>query len=277
MLQRCAARVYKQQRPTRIIQHLTAGPPASSLPIIMSYAQIARSSTSRRTVSTAAVTTPGLQPLSTRAMAAPQAGPVVTRQTVVATSVRTNSASPSTPDAVTVRRAFISGHIDLTDELFQMHYAPAIDVALAEGHQFIIGDALGVDSMALAYILARGGPEVVPRITVFPSRPHNIEKLRLRGIKVSVPDHQQAQELKQPRQAHKGRDASRLHHLARDAQMTAASDYDILYVRTDEEAKALYGAKWRPRVSGTELNRRRRLELATSTGALSSPKHMELT
>lgn len=45
--------------------------------------------------------------------------------------------------------------------------------------------------------------------------------------------------------------------------MTMASDYDILWARTDEEAKLLYGAKWRAdRVSATELNRRRRLEVA---------------
>ena len=48
--------------------------------------------------------------------------------------------------------------------------------------------------------------------------------------------------------------------------MTAASTYDILFVRSDEDNKALYGAKWRPRVSATELNRLRRAELARLKG-----------
>ena len=54
--------------------------------------------------------------------------------------------------------------------------------------------------------------------------------------------------------------ASRAHHLARDARLTAESDYDILWVRPEEEMKALYKENWRPRVSATEMNRLRRLE-----------------
>ena len=52
--------------------------------------------------------------------------------------------------------------------------------------------------------------------------------------------------------------ASRQRHLDRDARMTAASDFDILYVRTDEEARGFYGEKWRKRISATEMNRDRR-------------------
>jgi hypothetical protein len=45
--------------------------------------------------------------------------------------------------------------------------------------------------------------------------------------------------------------------------MTRASDYDILWARSEEEARKRYGDKYRTRVSATELNRLRRLELAT--------------
>ena len=44
----------------------------------------------------------------------------------------------------------------------------------------------------------------------------------------------------------------------RDAAMTAASDYDILRYRTEEEAREVYGKGWWPRVSNTEMNERRR-------------------
>ena len=44
--------------------------------------------------------------------------------------------------------------------------------------------------------------------------------------------------------------------------MTGATDYDILYVRSEDESRQLYGEKYRPRVSATEMNRMRRLELA---------------
>ena len=48
-------------------------------------------------------------------------------------------------------------------------------------------------------------------------------------------------------------------HTERDAAMTRDSDYDILWVRSDEETKVLYGTKYRPgRVSGTQKNKDRR-------------------
>lgn len=55
-------------------------------------------------------------------------------------------------------------------------------------------------------------------------------------------------------------------HTERDAAMTAASDYDILWVRSDEETKTLYGAKYRAgRISGTQNNQNRRKESALQT------------
>lgn len=56
-------------------------------------------------------------------------------------------------------------------------------------------------------------------------------------------------------------------HSQRDAAMTASSDYDILWVRSDEETKKLYGAKYRPgRVSGTQKNKDRRARTIEGRG-----------
>lgn len=143
-------------------------------------------------------------------------------------------------------------------------------------------------------------PNLKSRITVYASRRSNVAALRERGVRVVEPnDHDNAAGRAQTPQSHssasfrggrgggrgrgrgraqdqqalsagpfstvvvnkQGRDARRYHHVQRDAAMTAASDYDILYVRTEEESRALYGPRYRPRVSATELNRRRRAEL----------------
>lgn len=163
--------------------------------------------------------------------------------------------------------ALVSGHTDLSNSDFDANYIPQLEAALTAGHNFILGDAAGVDTLALAYllsadVLSRYG-NVVPRITAYPSRKHNIAKLRAMGLTVVSPDDAS---LKVERTVvvvpREGKDSRRWHHIQRDANMTAASDYDILYVRTDEESRALYGDKWRPRVSATEMNRRRRIELA---------------
>lgn len=51
-------------------------------------------------------------------------------------------------------------------------------------------------------------------------------------------------------------------HTERDAEMTKASDYDVLWVRPEEETKVLYGKKYRAgRVSGTQKNLERRVKV----------------
>ena len=50
-------------------------------------------------------------------------------------------------------------------------------------------------------------------------------------------------------------------HTERDEAMTGQSDYDILKYLTEEECRALYGASYRPRISGTQKNEIRRWEL----------------
>jgi ADP-ribose pyrophosphatase YjhB (NUDIX family) len=50
-------------------------------------------------------------------------------------------------------KVFISGHGDLTEEEFQLHYKPEIDSHLAKGAGFVVGDFRGTDTMAQDYLL----------------------------------------------------------------------------------------------------------------------------
>ena len=128
--------------------------------------------------------------------------------------------------------------------------------------------------MALDYLLSPKTLSQFPgsekRITVYPSRPASIARLVRLGVNVVSPDDPVYKAEAAGQRAFivekKGRDAGRYRHVLRDALMTGKSDYDILYARSDDEARAMYGARWRPRVSGTEMNRRRREELGLRMG-----------
>lgn len=166
-------------------------------------------------------------------------------------------------NALKSRIAMISGHVDITPADFATHYLPAIDFAISRGDYFILGDAQGIDTLALDYLLQHGGPFIKHRITVYPSRPYNIAKFEAMGLGTSrnPPEETPASERSTRGKGRRQRDP-RARHLQRDMRMTMVSDYDILWVRSDEEARTLYGDKYRPRVSATELNRQRRLEIA---------------
>ncbi|MCJ1389910.1 hypothetical protein MMC18_002767 [Xylographa bjoerkii] len=144
--------------------------------------------------------------------------------------------------------------MDLTPHQFQAYYHSQLDAALAKGHHFVVGDAKGVDADSLDYVLSPANrerhPDVAARITVYCSRPRNVHLFEKLGVRVECAEEKHDQKNRRAR------------HLNRDAVMTKASDYDILWARTDAEAKELYGAKWRAdRISATELNRRRRVEV----------------
>jgi hypothetical protein len=101
---------------------------------------------------------------------------------------------------------FVSGHLDLTEEEFQTHYAPRIDKALQAGEKFVVGDARGGDAMAQKYLYGKTTEAVVyhmltsPRINAgFPT---------LGGFQSDA---------------------------ERDRQMTADSDQDIAWVRPGRE------------------------------------------
>lgn len=174
-----------------------------------------------------------------------------------------HTARPPTGTAMTSgHTAMISGHTDLPQDLFDKHYIPQLTIALESGANFIIGDAKGVDEMALTWLLTHAKPD---RITVYCSRAYNVSKLEALGVNVILDKSGAAGGGgSNGKGMNKGREAgnpnaSRQRHLDRDARMTVASDFDILYVRTDEEARAFYGERWRKRVSATELNRDRRV------------------
>jgi hypothetical protein len=141
----------------------------------------------------------------------------------------------------------INGHIDISHSEFATHYHSPLDEAIAKGDLFILGDAKGTYEMALSYILERAP---AAQITVYASRSHKVQGFRDRNIQVVF--------VKAMQKGSSGRQK----HLQRDAETTKASNYDILWVRSEEECRKLYGEKYRPRILGTELNRRRRLEMS---------------
>jgi len=63
------------------------------------------------------------------------------------------------------RIAFISGPIDATEVYFAEHYVPRIAVGIEAGDSFVMGPVLGVDTLALQYLLAQGVE--AGRITVY--------------------------------------------------------------------------------------------------------------
>lgn len=66
------------------------------------------------------------------------------------------------PDASTLTY-FMSGHLDLTREEFDLHYKPQLDLALENPKSsFVVGDARGADRMCQEYIL-----EKAPNANVF--------------------------------------------------------------------------------------------------------------
>jgi hypothetical protein len=162
------------------------------------------------------------------------------------------------------RTAMISGHIDISPGDFASHYIPAVDLAISRHDHFILGDAQGTDTLALDYLLQHGGPDVKHCITIYVSRPYNIAKFQAMGFTTSTDPPADALASGAPGKG-KGRRQgdARARHLQRDARMTRASDYDILWARSEEEARKLYGNKYRTRVSATALNRLRRLEIAS--------------
>jgi hypothetical protein len=111
--------------------------------------------------------------------------------------------------------AFISGHLDLTQEEFDEHYLPLIQKAIQCGDEFIVGDAEGADYMAQQYLRnifnACPFPISTAPVRVYHmfNKPRNAVGFKLMGGFLS--DKQ------------------------RDEAMTAASDYDISWVRPGRE------------------------------------------
>ena len=52
-------------------------------------------------------------------------------------------------------KSYISGHLSLTPDEFEKHYRPAIEVALARGDSFVVGNACGTDKMSQDYLFGK--------------------------------------------------------------------------------------------------------------------------
>ncbi|KAJ6070966.1 hypothetical protein N7467_012285 [Penicillium canescens] len=163
--------------------------------------------------------------------------------------------------------AFISGPIDtgLNESYFHTHYVTKINDAIQRDHDFVIGPLpSGVDAEALAYLLAY--PISPERITIFVTQAEDGMwggHFRSMGVNLEVVEGQMTRD--------------------RDAALTRASTYDILRVRTKDEAREFYGRMWREaHITNTERNWKRRrgiaeneiveeLEINRSMGCFSDP------
>jgi hypothetical protein len=130
----------------------------------------------------------------------------------------------------------ISGHLDISQEDWETHYKQEIDDAIETGASFLLGDARGTDQMSAEYLENNNIPR--DRVTIYHlgDNPRYDTPFPTRGGYKTLTQ--------------------------RDAAMTLASHRDIAWVRSAEESKKLYGAKYNPRrVSGTQknLNRRQRM------------------
>lgn len=143
--------------------------------------------------------------------------------------------------------AFISGPINTGPEehYFHTHYVPRILQAIQHGDDFVIGPIpSGVDADALDFLLAY--PVAPSRIIIFVTPAEEGMwggHFRARGVHLQVVEGQMSRD--------------------RDAALTRASDYDILRLRTKEEAQAFHGQLWRDGyVTNTERNWKRRQKIA---------------
>lgn len=130
-------------------------------------------------------------------------------------------------------RYFVSGHRDITEEEFLRHYEAALLGALDDKEaSFVVGDSHGVDAMAQKFL-----KQHTDKVTVYHigASARNSNGFSCKG---GYPSHNQ-----------------------KDKAMTLASDLDIAWVRSEEEQKKLYGAKYRHRKSGTQCNLERRAKI----------------
>lgn len=122
--------------------------------------------------------------------------------------------------------AFVSGHLDLTSAEFEDHYVPSLGAALARSCSFVVGDARGCDRMAQQWLFERGARATIYHMLEAPR--YNEGRFPARGGFETDDD--------------------------RDAAMTRASTFDVLWVRPGREG------------GGTARNRDRRRSEAIASG-----------
>lgn len=137
--------------------------------------------------------------------------------------------------------AFISGHINISDEEFNKHYTNKIDEAINNNHKFVIGNANGADSLAFSYLLNKGVDPKNITIYYYVKYPNNnirkVDYYKKLGANVVT---------------------GFTSYTDRDKNMTLSSDYDIAWVRQLEESKKIYKNFDANKKSGTQLNLDRR-------------------
>ena len=52
---------------------------------------------------------------------------------------------------------FISGHVDVDADFFKKHYVDRIAEAITLGHDFVVGDSVGIDALSIEYVQHNGG------------------------------------------------------------------------------------------------------------------------
>lgn len=101
--------------------------------------------------------------------------------------------------------AFISGHLNLTPERFELWYVPAILRAIDAGHSFVVGDAPGADTMAQRFLYEHGVTDVkVYFWGAWPTPRNNVGNFAVNAV-------------------------GGYNNTAKDAAMTRDSDYDIAF------------------------------------------------
>lgn len=99
---------------------------------------------------------------------------------------------------------FVSGHLDLTEAEFAEHYIPRLDVAIADGAAFIVGDARGCDALTQLWLSALNVPVTVFHMFDHPRHAFGTNVVLVGGFTSDA---------------------------ARDEAMTTRSDDDIAWVR----------------------------------------------
>ncbi len=150
-------------------------------------------------------------------------------------------------DAELVRKtpskiAFISGHVNLTQEEFDKHYIPQLVAAIHDNDDFVVGSANGADKMAIEWLYQAGVIREKITVYVYERFPEAITSkvafYKSLGLNVLI---------------------GFTSYTSRDARMTENSDYDIAWVRPVEENKKLLGEAFDPKkISGTQRNIERR-------------------
>lgn len=105
--------------------------------------------------------------------------------------------------------AYISGHLDIHDDEFLEHYVPKIKDAIVKGHSFVVGDARGTDKFAQDFLGNFMAEDEVVVYHMFQKPRNNKPCFNTKGGFKSDEE--------------------------RDVAMTAASDYDIAWVRPGRE------------------------------------------